>query len=86
MRSCPFIRVGFATDGHPNELIYVPPPLSVMGGMARRAWLIKYFKGTVTIASRERWRQLQEDQKCTVYYLVEEQGIYRECLTIPEES
>mgnify|MGYP006444046433 CR=1 FL=1 len=86
MKSCSFIRVSNPSDGQPNELIYVPPPSSVMGGMARRAWLIKYFKGTVTIASKERWKQLQEYENCTVYYLVEEQGVYRECLTIPEQS
>ena len=59
-------------------MIYVPPPTSVMGGMARRAWLIKHFEEKVLIASRDRWDELQKHQHLKVQYLVEEDGRYRE--------
>ena len=78
MRSCPFIRIQIAINDSLSTTIYVPPPTSVMGGMARRAWLLEYFKENVFIASRQRWIELQEDQKVKVQYLVEEDGQYRE--------
>ena len=78
MKSCPFIRVENDETGLLSTTIYVPPPSSVMGGMARRAWLIKYFKENVFIASRERWNDLQQNPQLQVKYLVEEDGRYRE--------
>lgn len=78
MRSCPFIRVYQDDHGSPSITIYVPPPSSVMGGMARRAWLMKYFTDPIFIASKERWIQLQEDPHVIVQYLVEKNGVYQE--------
>ena len=78
MKYCPFIRVKKEMNGSLSAEIYVPPPTSVMGGMARRAWLIKHFEERVLIASRDRWDELQKDQYLKVQYLVEEDGQYRE--------
>ena len=76
MRSCPFIRVQKQENSSFETVIYVPPPTSVMGGMARRAWLVQYFQKDVFIASKERWLQLQDDHP--IKYLVEENGLYSE--------
>ena len=78
MRSCPFIRVHKGINESSSTTVYVPPPSSVMSGMARRAWLIKYFKDPVFIASKEMWKQLQNDQKTKVQHLVEKDGVYQE--------
>ena len=83
MRSCPFIRVRKQENGSLETAIYVPPPTSVMGGMARRAWLLKYFQKNVFIASQKRWSQLKDEQQ-TIKYLVEENGAYREEAQAPQ--
>ena len=77
MRSCPFIRVQKQENGSLETVIYVPPPTSVMGGMARRAWLLQYFQKNVFIASKESWLQLQDEQRI-IKYLVEENGYFSE--------
>lgn len=83
MRSCPFIRVQKQENGSLETTIYVPPPTSVMGGMARRAWLLKYFQKNVFIASQKMWSQLKDEQQI-IKYLVEENGQYREEDQLPQ--
>ena len=55
IKSCEYVCVG-------ENQVYVPPPSSVLGGMARDRWLRRVFdaKTNITIAGESQWRMLRE--------------------------
>ena len=58
-----------------SNVVVVPRPSSVIGGMARHRWLRSYFKQDITIASPAFWKFLCENFQ--VKTLVEASGKYK---------
>lgn len=71
MKQCEFI-VG------PDHTIFVPPPTSWLGGMARHSWLYIYFgkRSKINITSKIAWDLLVNEEKTMI--LSEEFGEYHE--------
>ena len=80
MKKSIFIRVFRESDktGEKTECVYVPPPTGFMMGMARHHWLKSYFRCECSIASRDYWAALCENNKENVSFLIEEKGKFRE--------